>query len=62
MAEYMFFSKAHKLITKMYYMWNHITRSSQFKRMEIIQCTFFDPNKSKIGINNSKTIGKFPNI
>lgn len=57
MAEYMFFSKAHKLITKMYY----ITRSSQFK-MEIIQCTFFDPNKRKFGINNSKTIGKFPNI
>lgn len=54
MTEYTVFSNTHKIFTKIIYVGPYTASPNKFKRTEIIQCMFSDPNKIKYRINNKE--------
>ena len=60
-AEYMFSSNFHRLFTKIDYIAICKTNLNKFKRTKITQNVFPNNYKIKLGINDRKVKGKYPN-
>ena len=64
MAEYTFFSSAHRTFSKIGYILGHKSRLGTFKKTEIISCMFSDHTAMRLEINykEKKTIKKHKHV
>ena len=57
-AEYIYFSRAHGMFSRIDHTLGHKTILNKFKRIEIISCIFSDHNAMKLEINHRKNTEK----
>jgi len=60
-AEYTFFSSAQRTFSKINYILGHNTGLNQFKKIEVLSCTFSDHKITKLEVNHKKNSGKTTN-
>ena len=62
MADYIFFSSAHGIFSKIDYMLRNKASFDKFKKIEIISSIFYDYNNMKLEINYKTTTRKNTNM
>ena len=60
-AEYIFFSSAHGMFSRIDYILGHKSTLSRYQKTEIILCIFSDHNTMKLKINHKKKFGTVTN-
>ena len=60
-AEYIFFSNAHGMFSRIDHILGHKSALSKYKKIEIMPCIFSDHNTMKLEINHKKKFGKVTN-
>ena len=58
-AEYAFFSRVHRIFSRIDHKLGHKTSLNKFERVEIIQSMFSNQNEIKLEIKNRRKFGEF---
>jgi exonuclease III len=60
-TQYLFFSAAHRIFSKIDHILGHKTSLSKYKKIEIIPCILSDHNVIKLELNNKNSSRKYSN-
>jgi len=60
-AEYTFFSSAHRTFSRINHILDHKISLNKFKKIEVLLCIFSEHSNMKLAINNKKKSGKNTN-